>query len=346
MQTFKGLNKQQLNDILAKTANVKIGLIGDLCLDIYWKADMKRSELSRETPHYPLPVVGESMSPGGGGNACANIAALKPARVEAIGVIGNDWRGNALLTELKKRGIGDESLVISDEVITNAYCKPIRMGISHVEYEDPRLDFCNYKPLPATAEKALLERMAVVVKDLDVLCVSDQMMYGCITPGIRQQLMKYAAEGLKVIVDSRDRIGEYKGVIMKPNEIEGWRMVHGTDKGRIDTFDVYAETLKKLVQINKAPVCMTLGDKGCLYSDEQQMIHIEAYSVEPPIDIVGAGDTFLAAFGVAIGAGIEPSLAASFGNLASSITVKKIGTTGTASPEELVEKVSSLKFRV
>ena len=337
MNTFKKLSEQQIKEILEKTASVRIGLIGDLCLDIYWKADMKRSELSRETPHFPLPVVEEYMSPGGGGNACANIAAIRPASIEAVGVIGDDWRGKALLKELQDRGVGSANIVISDDVITNAYCKPVRMGISHVEYEDPRLDFCNYKPVSEAAERALLINLDKVVKGLDVLCVSDQLQYGCVTPLIRRQIMRYASEGLKVIVDSRDRIGEYKGVIMKPNEIEGWRVVHGSDDvSRTDNFETYLATVEKLVQMNQAPVCMTIGPNGSLYADKDGVTHAEAYPVEPPIDIVGAGDTFLAAFGIALGAGIEPALAASFGNLASSITVKKIGTTGTTSPEELI----------
>ena len=340
MVTFKKLSELQLKEILKKTASVRIGMIGDLCLDIYWKADMKRSELSRETPHFPLPVVEEYMSPGGGGNVCANIAAIHPARVEAIGVVGNDWRGQSLLKELHNLGVGDSGIVISNDVITNAYCKPVRMGISHVEYEDPRLDFCNYRPLPEKTEKELLINLENVVKDIDVLCVSDQLQYGCITPAIRQQIMKYSAGGLKVIVDSRDRISEYRGVIMKPNEIEGWRVVYGLDISRIDDFETYIETAEKLTQINQAPVCMTLGSKGCLFSDNDGLTHVEAYPVEPPVDIVGAGDTFLAAFGIALGAGIEPVLAASFGNLASSITVKKIGTTGTASPKEIAHRLS------
>ncbi len=341
MQTFQKLSEQQLNDILTKASKVKIGLIGDLCLDIYWKADMTRSELSRETPHFPLPVVEERMSPGGGGNAGANIAALRPGRVEAIGVIGDDWRGKALLSELKNRGIGDANLVVTGEVVTNAYCKPIRMGISHVEYEDPRLDFCNYKPLPASAEKALLANLDRAVKDLDVLCVSDQLLFGCITPAVRQQIMKYAASGLKVIVDSRDKMREYKGVIMKPNEIEAWRVIQDTNLPQADNLNTYVETAEKLAKINGAPVCMTLGANGCLFSNGSMTTHVNAYPVEPPIDIVGAGDTFLAAFGVALGAGVDPVLAASFGNLASSITVKKIGTTGTASPEEMKTRLAS-----
>jgi rfaE bifunctional protein kinase chain/domain len=336
METFERLDEQQLNDILSKIGKMKIGMVGDLCIDIYWKADMTRSELSRETPHFPLPIVEERMSPGGGGNAVVNIAALHPARTEAIGVIGNDWRGKALLSALQSHGIGDDYLVISDDLITNAYCKPIRKGLSDVEYEDPRLDFCNYESLPEAAEKALLAGLDNAVKTLDVLCVSDQFCYGCITPAVRERLIGYAAGGLTVIVDSRNRIGEYRGVLMKPNEIEAWSVVHGglfPQQG--GTLDLYAETAERLVQINGAPVCVTIGAQGCLYSDGRQTTHIAAYPVKPPIDIVGAGDTFLAAFGSALGAGITPVVAASFGNLASSVTVKKIGTTGTASPEEL-----------
>jgi rfaE bifunctional protein kinase chain/domain len=341
VKTFERLSEQQLNDILSKAARTKIGLIGDLCIDIYWKADMTRSELSRETPHFPLPVVEERMSPGGGGNAVVNIAALRPAQVEAIGVTGNDWRGKALLSELQNHGIGDAYLVVSDELITNAYCKPIRMGISDVEYEDPRLDFCNYKPLPTAAEKALLAKLDEAVKHLDVLCVSDQLKYGCITPAIRQQIIRYAAAGLKVIVDSRDRIGEYRGVIMKPNEIEAWRVVQDNDLPQDDRLETYVDTAERLVQVNGAPVCMTIGANGCLYSDGRETTHVAPCPAKPPVDIVGAGDTFLAAFGLALGAGVDPVIAASFGNLASSITVRKIGTTGTASPEELRERVNA-----
>ncbi|MDR1938481.1 MAG: PfkB family carbohydrate kinase [Tannerellaceae bacterium] len=344
METFERLSEQQLNDVLSKIGKTKIGLIGDLCIDIYWKADITRSELSRETPHFPLPIVEERMSPGGGGNAVVNIAALRPAQVEAIGVIGNDWRGKLLLSELQNRGIGDAGLVVSDQLITNAYCKPIRMGISDVEYEDPRLDFCNYKPLPAANEKALLEKLDKAVKQLDVLCVSDQFIYGCITSTVRQQIIRYATEGLAVIVDSRNRIGEYHSVIMKPNEIEAWKVVQDSNLPPNDQLDTYAETVERLTQINGAPVCMTIGSNGCLYADERGTTHIASYPVKPPVDIVGAGDTFLAAFGLALGAKINPIIAASFGNLASSITVRKIGTTGTASPEEMREELSALKL--
>ena len=58
---------------LTKLGKGRIGVIGDFCLDVYWHADMTRSELSRETPHFPLPIVQERLSPGGAGNVVANL---------------------------------------------------------------------------------------------------------------------------------------------------------------------------------------------------------------------------------------------------------------------------------
>ena len=63
--------------------------------------------------------------------------------------------------------------------------------------------------------------------------------------------------------------------------------------------------------------------------------HCPANRVEPPIDIVGAGDTFLSGFGCALASGATIDVAARIAALASSVTVKKIGTTGTASREEI-----------
>ena len=73
--------------------NARVCMIGDVCLDLYWRADMRLSRLSRETPHFPLPVVGETASPGGGGNVACNLRALGVGELTVVSVIGDDWRG-------------------------------------------------------------------------------------------------------------------------------------------------------------------------------------------------------------------------------------------------------------
>ena len=82
-QIDRPLTREALETILSSIDRARICLIGDLCLDVYWHADMRLSELSRETPHYPLPIVEERFSPGGAGNVASNIAALRPGRKRA-----------------------------------------------------------------------------------------------------------------------------------------------------------------------------------------------------------------------------------------------------------------------
>jgi rfaE bifunctional protein kinase chain/domain len=332
---FRGLAPERLNDILTGIRKVKIALIGDICLDVYWKADMTKSELSRETPHFPLPVVEEWMSPGGGGNAAANIAALNPSRVNLLGVVGMDWRGDALLKEITKRNIETDGIIKSDKRVTNAYCKPLRRGISNVEYEDPRIDFDNFEPLAKEEEAKLIMSLENIAPNIDVLCVSDQMKYGCITPFIRKKIIDLAGQGLKVIVDSRDRIGLYTGVILKPNEVEGYRAVNNTGDPRMATFEELAAAARILAVQNKSSVCMTLGPKGCVLIEGGMAVYVPSNEVSPPIDTCGAGDAFLAAFSCASAAGAEACEAAVIANMAADVTIKKIGTTGTVSTEEI-----------
>ena len=334
-EKYKGIDEKRLDEILSNLSKVKAALIGDICLDIYWKADMTKSELSRETPHFPLPVVEEWMSPGAGGNAAANIASLKPAGIYLIGVVGKDWRGEALIQELDRRNIDTGGIITGSKWITNAYCKPYRRGISDVEYEDPRIDFSNYQPLCREDEEKLVRLLEQTAGQLDVLCVSDQMQYGCITPTVRNKIIALAKQGLLVVADSRSRIGLYTDVVLKPNEIEGYRAVYTEGDPRKTTFKEQLSAAKTLADRNNARVCMTLGSNGCIYAGEGTTVHVPSYCVKPPIDICGAGDTFLSAFSCALAVGARGYEAASFANIASDVTIKKIGITGTASSEEI-----------
>ena len=94
-------------------------------------------------------------------------------------------------------------------------------------YEDPRIDFANYKNLPEELENELLSRLDEIIDKVDVLCVADQLRFGCITPKIRQRIISLGQKGKMIVVDSRDRIKEYKNVILKPNEVEGYKAVYG-----------------------------------------------------------------------------------------------------------------------
>ena len=303
---------------LGKLGKGRIGVIGDFCLDVYWHADMTKSELSRETPHFPLPIVQERLSPGGAGNVVANLLALKPKKVHAIGVFGADWRGVALKDLLKKGGADVSGVVTDPDRVTNTYIKPLRKGYAdNVVYEDPRLDFTNYGPLAAATEAKLLKALDAVAKKVDVLCVCDQMPFGCITEG-------------------RDRIGLYSNVIVKPNEIEASRVF----KGKVKATDFEA-LVQYLAARTGRPAIVTVGEKGCYVSENMHVTHVPACKVTGEIDFCGAGDTFLSCLACATAAGFPLVDAATLACAASAVTIKKLRTTGTASRDELCAQFKS-----
>ena len=319
-----------LSEIKSHARQLKMAVIGDFCLDVYWYADMRKSELSRETPHFPLPIVREKMSAGGAGNVVANLLALEPASVQCLGVFGDDWRGFEYRRVLRTLGADISSIITDSNLRTNAYIKPLRKGISDVVYEDPRLDFNNSEVISSSTEQSLLDALDSL--QCDALCVCDQLPFGCITPVIRERICKLGQDGMTVIVDSRDRIGLYNNVIVKPNELEASRTINQAVPEGIDALRPIAAELSKRTG---RPAVVTAADKGCVTANGNETTHIPAIQVSGEIDICGAGDTFLAAFATATAAGASLNDAASFACAASSIIVRKIHTTGTATWPEL-----------
>ena len=337
------MEQKRLEQLLERMHEVRAVLIGDMCLDVYWFADMTRSVLSRETPHFPLPVVSERMSAGAGGNAAANMATLC-AHLTPVGVIGDDWRGDCLRRVFAQQGMDVSGLVTVKGRMTNAYCKPMRRGYLGLDVEDPRIDFESFEPLSEEAEQLLLGQLDRLAQNADVLCVSDQFACGCVTDRVRARINELAGESLLTVVDSRYRIAQYRHCILKPNEIECARALGLADdalNGQNADEDTARRAALVLSEKSGSDVCLTLGARGSLVCRGGRLTRVDALSVEPPVDTVGAGDCFLSAFALALAAGADDAEAGMIGSLASAVCVKKLNTTGTASREELLARFAA-----
>ncbi len=332
------LSGGRLEELLDKMQTRRAVLLGDMCLDVYWFADMTKSRLSRETPHFPLPVVNERMSAGAGGNAVVNLSRLCE-NVAPVGVIGRDWRGQCLCEVFKKEGLSTEYIIHSDKIVTNAYCKPMRRGYAGIDVEDPRIDFEMSEPLPSELEDKLIINLEAACRDADVLCVSDQFEYGCVSERVRNKVNELAKNELLTVVDSRSRIELYRNCFLKPNEIECARALSslGIDVDTKANDDgTFEQMARALAEKTCSSVCLTLGERGCIILKDESIVRVDAIKTEPPIDTVGAGDCFLSAFSLALAAGATNAEAGVIGSLASAITVKKINTTGSADRNELL----------
>lgn len=330
----------RLQSILARCLDLHVGVIGDLGLDAYWMADMTRSFLSRETPRFPRPVVREEYSLGAGANVARNLAVLGVGRVTVFSVLGDDWRGEILRREMLAAGISIDRLVLSPQRSTTTFIKPILLGYDS-QQEDARIDFENGAPLSAESEDAVIESLVGTIDALDALLVADQLeINGIVTAKTRESLNALAeANPEKVFaVDSRRRIGLYRNMVLKPNRVEAAEALSLRD----DPLELTSEGLrgiaKRLEEGCARPVFLTLSEGGILVSSGGSQRVVPAAPVTPPLDPVGAGDACMAALGVALASGASPEEAAAFANLAAAVTVEKLNQTGSASPEEILER--------
>ena len=86
------------------------------------------------------------------------------------------------------------------------------------------------------------------------------------------------------------------------------------------------------------PVFLTLSEEGVLVCAEGQHERLPAAPVRPPLDPVGAGDTFIAAMAAGLAAGADPWEAGALANLAAGVTVEKLNQTGAAYPAEILQR--------
>src|SRR4030095_15522497 len=90
-------------------AGQPVAMLVDLVADVFVTGTPKR--ISREAPVLILSYQDEKLTPGGGANAVANVAALG-GRPLPLGVIGDEPHGRGLLPELEARGVETAGIAV------------------------------------------------------------------------------------------------------------------------------------------------------------------------------------------------------------------------------------------
>jgi rfaE bifunctional protein kinase chain/domain len=331
------LHTTVLERILSSIPPLTIGVLGDLFLDRYLDLDASLTEPSIETGLDAYQVASVRASPGAAGTVINNLVALGVGRIVPIAMIGDDGEGYELRQALQKMpSVELANLVISADRRTPTYTKPMLCRKDEVPRELNRLDIKNRRPLPTEVETKILEALSTAWSSLDALLVLDQVSEvdcGVITARVRDRLEELAHRNPQKIVlaDSRERIGLFRNVWLKPNERECLCAA-----GEVGEISGAVITLTRRTQ---RPVFCTRSERGMLVAEpgETTPIHVPAYPVDGPIDPVGAGDSSSAALACALAGGASRTEAAAFANLVASITIQQIGTTGTASPAQIRE---------
>jgi bifunctional ADP-heptose synthase (sugar kinase/adenylyltransferase) len=218
------------------------------------------------------------------------------------------------------------------------------------EHELNRLDIKNRSPLPPDAETAIIEQMRAILPQVQGVLIVDQVQErncGVITDRVRAEIQLLARENPAkfFIADSRERAGMFRDVILKTNLGEAIKAAGKAGQFSEDHPEIVEECCRVLFSQTHHPVIVTRGEAGCAFflEPDSPLVEIQAVPVEDPVDIVGAGDSFLAAVGASLCAGANLEEAVLIGNLAASIVIQQIGTTGTASRAQIIERFRGFK---
>jgi len=336
------MHRDRLDELIDRFGEQRIAVIGDFFLDKYLDTDPGLAETSIETGKAAHQVVSIRRSPGAAGTVVNNLAALGAGKLHAIGATGDDGEGYDLTKELGQRGCETDGLLRFDSLMTPTYLKPRNADEPGLAGEHERYDTKNRRRVDPEVGHAIVDALDRVLPQVDAVIVADQVEEddcGAITSGVRDALAERARQHGNIVffADSRRRIRRFRNMVIKPNQFEavGWEDPSPTDKVALDDLKSAVRRLRDEVA---APVCATRAEHGILVSDPELSL-IPGLQISEPIDPTGAGDSVSAGMVLALTSGATLPEAALLGLLVASITVQQLATTGTASPQQLPERL-------
>jgi bifunctional ADP-heptose synthase (sugar kinase/adenylyltransferase) len=336
------LTRDKLESLLGTLPRLTIGLVGDLFLDRYLELVPGANELSIETGLEAYQVERVRNSPGALGTVLNNLAALGVGLLAPVTVIGDDGHGYDLLREIRKLPVDTAHVLCLPERLTPTYTKPMRVGENGAWRELNRLDVRTRSPLSEATTEEICRRVEEVLRTSDGLIVVDQLVdedFGVVNAAVRDTLARVTDEQPRklIFVDSRRFLGRFRAGVLKGNRSE---VLAACDSVADQSNEAAVRrAMEALCRKTGRSAFCTMGESGILVArPNHEPMLVTGYPVSGPIDIVGAGDAATSGIVTALLAGATDLEAAEFGNLVASITIQQLGTTGTASPRQVLDR--------
>lgn len=279
---------------------VKVVVVGSISMDLV--------VISKFRPGAGETVLGNTFKtvPGGKGANQAVAAARLGAEVHMVGCVGDDHYGNQLIQNLKNNGVSTE------------YVKPVTQiatGTAHIVLAEGDNSIVVVKGANDFVTPDYVEGALGILKQADIVLIQQEIPFDtieyvsdvCANYGLPLLLNPAPAHFISnKVID--------QATFITPNEHEVKLLFPNL-------------TIGEVLEQNAKKVFITEGSKGVRYHTGKEEVLVPSYRVDVA-DTTGAGDTFNAAFAVAVAEGKDIVDSLRFANRAASLSVTKFGAQG------------------
>jgi len=320
--------EERLHRLVEAMRGQPVLMLVDLVVDRFLLGTPKR--ISREAPVLILRYAGESLAPGGGANAVANVMALG-GRPYPLGLVGDDDSGRELLAALASRGIPTAAILVRSGYRTPTKTRILAGFPTGIKQQVVRVD--REQEVVLSAEEVAALRSAIARAGSLRTAILSDYGYGCVAPDLLPAVRKAVGTDGAIIVDSRFRIGDFAGLDgATPNEEEAEALLgrplddmHGDDTRA-------GQELRE--RLRARFLLITRGSRGMSLFMRDGAAHLPVHGTDQVADVTGAGDTVIGTFALALAASGSPLEAMILANYAGGVVVMKTGT-ATVSGQEL-----------
>ncbi len=240
-----------------------------------------------------LPKPGETVTGGifkqflGGKGANQAVASVRAGvKTIFIGKIGNDFFGDQMLSRLTKEGINTSHIIKEAQESS---------GVAFIMIDDNGENMISVapganarlNPLEIRAKSDIIKKAKVIVVQMELSIETIEEIYRIASQGNVIKILNPAP--LKPIpisvLKNIDIIIPNEGELFRLHSLLEFKELSGKQKEKI------IQASKDIASLGIRIVITTLGSKGCLIVENDEVFEIPAFKVEA-IDTVGAGDCF------------------------------------------------------
>ena len=315
------INKDSLNEILNKFANLNVCVIGDLIIDEY--ISCQALGMSQEDPTIVISPIDSRKFIGGAGIVAAHAAGLG-ANVNFISVVGKDSVNEYAKEKLSKYFVDFHLEVDSSRPTT------LKQRYRCSNKTMLRVSHLHQNAISVELQDNIYKHILSIIDKINVLVFSD-FNYGCLPQDLVDKIILLAkSRNVFLAADSQSSsqigdISRFKDInLITPTETEARISTRNKEDGLI----IMAEKLKKIS--NPKSILLKLGENGLLVhtsiENQSEWLTDKIEALNPfPKDVSGAGDSLLITSTMALACGANIWESALLGSIAASIQVGRVG---------------------